>query len=107
MPMENRIADAEIEGIDDEFFVVVPDPEHEGYFLAYLYVVLEEGYSMEDVEEPIRECLESFMEPVQIIELPERPFFHFKTNRIGLSQTLIMSRFDQNEKKDGKNIVGK
>lgn len=107
LPMENRIADAEIEGIDDEFFVVVPDPEHEGYFLPYLYVVLEEGYSMEDVEEPIRECLESFMEPVQIIELPERPFFHFKTNRIGLSQTLIMARFDQNEKKDGKNIVGK
>lgn len=89
LPMENLVADAEIDGIDDEFFVIVPDREHSGYFIPYLYLVLEDGYTIEDVEDEVRECLEEYMQPVQIIELPERPFFHFKTNRIGLSQTLM------------------
>ncbi len=89
LPMENRLADAEIEGIDDEFFVVVPDKDHPGCFLPYLYVVLHEGYSIADIEEPVRNALEEYMQPVEIFELPERPFFHYKTNRIGLTKELL------------------
>lgn len=89
LPMENRLADAEIEGIDDEFFVVVPDKDHPGCFLPYLYVVLHEGYSIADIEEPVRNALDDYMQPVEIFELPERPFFHYKTNRIGLTKELL------------------
>ena len=28
------------------------------------------------------------MQPVDIIQIAERPFFHFKTNRIGLARQL-------------------
>lgn len=90
LPMENRLADAEIEGIDDEFFVVIPDPDHEGCFLPYLFVVLEDGYTVADIEGNVREVLEDHMQPIEIYQLPERPFFHFKTNRIGL-MTAIQS----------------
>ena len=89
LPMENRLADADIKGIDDEFFVVVPDSEHVGCFLPYLYVVLEDGYTIDDIEDKVRECLDDYMQPVEIIELSERPFFHFKTNRIGLTKTIL------------------
>ncbi|MGI6013436.1 MAG: class I adenylate-forming enzyme family protein [Oscillospiraceae bacterium] len=96
-PMENLVADAEIEGIDDEFFVIIPDDEHEGYFLPYLYVVLEEGYTIEDIRESVNACLEPYMVPIDILAVPERPFFHFKTNRIGLTRELLEMR--KNEKK--------
>ncbi|MGN0358679.1 MAG: AMP-binding protein, partial [Blautia sp.] len=76
LPMENLVADAEIQGIKDEFFVVIPDDEHAGCFVPYLYVSLEDGYTVEDVEDRVRACLEDYMQPVQILELPERPFFH-------------------------------
>lgn len=92
LPMENIVADADIEGIDDEFFVVVPDSTHPGYFLPYLYVVLKDGYTVKDIEKDVRNCLEAYMQPVEILELPERPFFHFKTNRIGLSKMLLAER---------------
>ena len=92
LPMENMIADAEIEGIDDEFFVVVPDDMHPGYYLPYLYVVLKEGYTIDDIEEEVRGCLKGYMQPVNIFSLPKRPFFHFKTNRIGLSKMLVADR---------------
>lgn len=90
--MENIVADAEIEGIDDEFFVIIPDENHGGHFLPYLYVVLEDGYTVDDVAEKVYECLNPQMHPVDIIELPQRPFFHFKTNRIGLIQELLAYR---------------
>lgn len=92
LPMENLVADADIEGIDDEFFVVIPDDEHPGYFLPYLYVVLDEGYTVEDIEDEVLNCLEPYMFPVEIIQLEERPFFHFKTNRIGLTYELQAAR---------------
>ena len=38
--MENKIIDAEIDGIIDAFFVVDEDFENKGYFLPYLYVVV-------------------------------------------------------------------
>ena len=49
LPMENLLADAEVEGIDDEFFVIVPDPEHHRCFVPYLFVVLNKGYTVDDI----------------------------------------------------------
>ena len=103
LQMENLVADANIAGIHDEFFVVAPDNKHSGYYLPYLYVMLEEGYSVEDVEEEIRACLEKHMQPVRITELPERPFFHFKTNRLGLKSEILASGFgEESQKKEKK-----
>lgn len=92
LPMENLVADAGIQGIEDEFFVVIPDDEHRDCFVPYLYVILKDGYTVEDIEDKVRGCLEKHMQPVQIIQLPERPFFHFKTNRIALTHTLLAGR---------------
>ena len=86
--MENKIIDAEIDGIIDAFFVVDEDPQNKGYFLPYLYVVLEDGYTIADIREDVADALEDFEYPAQIIQLPERPFFHYKTNRIGLKAQL-------------------
>lgn len=92
LPMENRIADAAIPGILDEFFVNIPDDAHEGYYVPYLYVVLDKGYTVADVTEAIHAVLADHMIPVEIIQLPERPFWHFKTNRIGLMQEVLAKR---------------
>lgn len=97
LPMENRLADANIEGIDDEFFVIMPDPNHHRCFLPYLFVVLNKGYTVDDVREQILDCLEEYMHPVKIIQLPERPFFHFKTNRIGLAHDIEAGKFGEFE----------
>lgn len=75
-------------GIKDEFFVLIEDEDHDGYFVPYLYVVLEDGYSVEDITEAVQFCLEPYMFPVEILAIDERPFFHFKTNRIELSKEL-------------------
>ena len=88
LPMENLVANARIEGIDDEFFVLLEDEAHPGYFVPYLYVVLEDGYTVDDIREKIEECLEPHMYPADIIQIDARPFFHFKTNRIGLAKEL-------------------
>ena len=99
LPMENLVGAANIEGIEDQFFVVIPDDKHDGYFLPYLYVILKDGYKIEDIKEDIYDCLEPHMYPVQIYELPERPFFHFKTNRIGLTQAILTQRKTEKMKK--------
>ena len=88
LPMENRVANARIEGIDDEFFVLIDDEEHPGYYVPYLYVVLEEGYSIDRIRDKVDACLDEYMRPTDIIQLDKRPFFHFKTNRIGLIREL-------------------
>ena len=43
---------------------------------------------MDDIQDQVTDCLEEYMYPVEIIPIPERPFFHFKTNRIGLVREL-------------------
>ena len=88
LPMENRLADANIPGIDDKFFVIIQDPEHHHCFVPYLFVVLEDGYTVDDIREKVAACLEDYMQPVEIYALPERPFFHFKTNRIGMVKAI-------------------
>ena len=106
LPMENRLADAGIEGINDEFFVVVPDTQHKGCFLPYLFVILEDGYTVDDIEDEVREHLDDYMQPVEIVELPERPFFHFKTNRIGLTREILSRKiFKKNRTNTAKHTV--
>ena len=95
LPMENRLADANIEGIKDEFFVIVPDPEHRHHFLPFLYIIMEEGYVLtDDLRKQIMDVLEDYEKPTEIFELPERPFWHYKTNRIGLTEELRKYNFE-------------
>lgn len=77
--MENKVVD--IKGIDDCWFVIPEDKEHEGCFLPYLFVVLEEGVELKDIEDKIRAGLEDFEQPVKIYTVEKREYFHFKTNR--------------------------
>ena len=87
--LENKVSDAGIKGLKDGFFVIIPDKEHEGYHVPYLYTVLEDGCTPGDIREAVDNALENFERPVDIIQLPARPFFHFKTNRIGLAGQLM------------------
>lgn len=92
LPMENMLADANIPGIVDQFFVNIPDADHDGYLVPYLYVVLKKGYTVESIRSAVTGALKPHMVPVQIIQLPERPFWHFKTNRIGLTNEVLAAR---------------
>ena len=80
--MENVISDAQIEGIEDAFFVFRPDAEHEGFYAPYLFVVLEDGYTVDSIREAVNDALEPHQQPAGIFQIPERPFFHFKTDRL-------------------------
>lgn len=92
LPMENLLADANIPGIEDQFFVNNPNVEHPGYLVPYLYVVLKDGYSVDDIRDEISRVLPAHMIPAEIIQLPTRPYWHFKTNRIGLTQPVRDTR---------------
>lgn len=80
--MENIIADAQIKGIRDAFFVFRPDKENEGFFVPYLFTVLEDGYTVDAIRQEVDAALEPHQRPVAVIQIPERPFFHFKTARL-------------------------
>jgi len=86
LPMENLLADANIPGIEDQFFVNNPNVDHPGFLVPYLYVILEDGYTVEDIRSAVNTVLPKHMVPAEIIQLPTRPYWHFKTNRIGLTQ---------------------
>ena len=79
--MENKISDANIPGVIDSFFVIAPDRKHNGYFVPYLYAVLEEGHTVDSIAADVNKALKEHEHPVEIIQIPERPFYHFKTNR--------------------------
>ena len=85
--MENKIV--ETKGVEDCYFVIVPDKDHKGYFLPYLYIVPEEGYTVADVEADVRSKLEDFEQPVEIFHSDKREYFHFKTNRRILSAKIL------------------
>jgi len=80
------LADANIPGIEDQFFVNNPNVDHPGFLVPYLYVILEDGYTVEDIRSAVNTVLPKHMVPAEIIQLPTRPYWHFKTNRIGLTQ---------------------
>ncbi|WP_455718004.1 AMP-binding protein [Anaerosporobacter sp.] len=87
VPMENKICD--IEGIHDAFFVIADDLENEGYYLPYLYLVLEDGVRVEELQDQINNALEPHERPVKITIIDKRPYFHFKTNRRGLAAEIV------------------
>ena len=80
--MENRISDAQIPGLVDSFFVIAKDPENDGFYIPYLYVVLDKGHTVDSIRADVLNALEEYQHPVEIIQIPERPFYHFKTNRL-------------------------
>ena len=85
--MENKVV--EVEGIADCFFVIPADKEHEGCFVPYLYVVLEKGVELSDVEDVIRNRLEDYEQPKEIYVVEKREYFHFKTNRRILAAKIL------------------
>ena len=50
---------------------------------------------IDDIRDQIAASLDDYMQPVQIIALPERPFFHFKTNRLGLAKDIEAGKFEE------------
>lgn len=90
MVMENKVV--ELPGIKDAFFVAVPDEEHEGYKVPYMYLIPEEGAKLADIEAELKEALDPHEYPVEIRIIEERPWFHFKTHRIGLVNGILAER---------------
>ena len=80
--MENKIIDAEIDGIIDAFFVVDEDFENKGYFLPYLYVVLEDGYTIDDIREDVQM-------PLRILSTQHRLFSFQKDHSSIIRQTVL------------------
>ena len=87
MLMESKVV--EVPGVDDAFFCLVPDKEHEGYQVPYLFLIPEEGFTVDALRSKINERLECYEQPAEIIEIQERPYFHFKTARRMLTAELI------------------
>ena len=111
MRMESRVVEAP--GVKDGFFCFVPDQEHEGYFVPYLFVILEDGKNLEDVKPGILATLEEYEYPEEITVIKERPYFHFKTNRKELTAEILEKLaskgkmkvvWTQNEKASGYEI---
>jgi len=84
--MENKIID--IEGIHDAFFLTKEDENHEGYFLPYLYLILDDDNMLEEVSKKVKERLLPHEQPIKIFTLKERPFFHMKTARRFLAEKI-------------------
>lgn len=76
-------------GVQDGFFCVVPDLEHEGYFRPYLFVILDGTKTLEEVSELLKDTLEEHEYPVEIRVITERPYFHFKTSRKELTAQIL------------------
>ena len=87
MRMESRVVEAE--GVKDGFFCLVPDQDHEGYFVPYLFVVLDEGKTLDEVKPTIYATLEKHEYPAEITVIEKRPYFHFKTNRKELTAAIV------------------
>lgn len=100
MRMESRLVEAE--GVKDGFFCFIPDQEHEGFFVPYLFVVLDEGKTLEEVEPAILDALEEHEYPVEIRVIDERPYFHFKTNRRELTAEILEQLKSAPAKETGK-----
>ncbi len=95
--MENCIVG--VPGVEDGFFVLVKDRDHEGYSEPYLYLILEEGATLEEVKKSVLERLQPYEYPVKISVIKERKYYHFKTNRRELAEQIM--REYEDEKKEG------
>lgn len=86
-------------GVKDGFFCLVPDQEHEGYYRPYLFVILDGTKTLEEVAELLKDTLEEHEYPVEIREITERPYFHFKTDRKGLTARILKELEQAKEEK--------
>lgn len=75
MRMETKAV--RVAGVEDGFFCFVPDQDHEGYFLPYFFVILDETKSLDEVKAGLADALEEYEYPVDIRVIKERPYFHF------------------------------
>lgn len=87
MRMETKAV--RVAGVEDGFFCFVPDQDHEGYFLPYFFVILDETKSLDEVKAGLADALEEYEYPVDIRVIKERPYFHFKTNRKKLTAAIL------------------
>lgn len=87
--MENKLIS--IRGISDAFFVNVPDQEHPGYYLPYLYVIPKDNVDKDALTHDINNALLEHERPNKIFYIKERPFFHFKTARKLLEKEILSS----------------
>lgn len=87
MRMETKAV--RVAGVEDGFFCFVPDQDHEGYFLPYFFVILDETKSLDEVKAGLADALEEYEYPVDIRVIKERPYFHFKTNRKELTAEIL------------------
>ena len=87
MRMETKAV--RVAGVEDGFFCFVPDQDHEGYFLPYFFVILDETKSLDEVKAGLAHALEEYEYPVDIRVIKERPYFHFKTNRKELTAAIL------------------
>lgn len=87
MRMETKAV--RVAGVEDGFFCFVPDQDHEGYFLPYFFVILDETKSLDEVKAGLADALEEYEYPVDIRVIRERPYFHFKTNRKELTAAIL------------------
>ena len=87
MRMETKAV--RVAGVEDGFFCFVPDQDHEGYFLPYFFVILDETKSLDEVKAGLADALEEYEYPVDISVIKERPYFHFKTNRKELTAAIL------------------
>lgn len=87
MRMETKAV--RVVGVEDGFFCFVPDQDHEGYFLPYFFVILDETKSLDEVKAGLADALEEYEYPVDIRVIKERPYFHFKTNRKELTAAIL------------------
>lgn len=87
MRMETKAV--RVAGVEDGFFCFVPDQDHEGYFLPYFFVILDETKSLDEVKAGLADALEEYEYPVDIRVIKERLYFHFKTNRKELTAAIL------------------
>ena len=87
MRMETKAV--RVAGVEDGFFCFVPDQDHEGYFLPYFFVILDETKSLDEVKAGLADALEEYEYPVDIRVIKERPYFQFKTNRKELTAAIL------------------
>lgn len=87
MRMETKAV--RVAGVEDGFFCFVPDQDHEGYFLPYFFVILDETKSLDEVKAGLADALEEYEYPVDIRVIKERSYFHFKTNRKELTAAIL------------------
>ena len=71
MRMETKAV--RVAGVEDGFFCFVPDQDHEGYFLPYFFVILDETKSLDEVKAGLADALEEYEYPVDIRVINERP----------------------------------